>query len=203
MTTPYDPRSVANLILDKAEQYKVNITSIALQKLLYFANGMYLVRYGKPLVSGYFEAWKYGPVHPAVYAAFKSAKAMPITFRASGKDPLTGKKRELQKIDDSDVSKLVTKMVIECGELSIGRLIDLSHAKDGPWDFIEKKSRQSVVVGMRISNSVIIELFKNHKVPLNDSPYAGEPLEDVPITERTVTTTKPRAKRSTTKIARD
>ena len=194
MTTPYDPRSVANLILDIAEHYKVKITNIALQKLLYFANGMYLVRHGRPLVSGYFQAWQYGPVHPAVYTAFKSAEAMPIIFRANGKDPLTGKKKELRKINDSDVSKLVTKIVIECGELSIGRLIDLSHAKKSPWDFIEKQSRHSVVVGMRIPNSVIIKLFKHHKIPLHDSTLAGEPREDVPLTGSTVTATKSHSK---------
>jgi uncharacterized phage-associated protein len=66
----YDPRVVANAIIDRAAQEGQPVTHIALQKLLYFAHGLFLLRHRKPLVSGYFEAWTYGPVHPAVYGAF-------------------------------------------------------------------------------------------------------------------------------------
>ena len=64
---PYDPRSIANLLLDEADRLAINITNLSLQKLLYFAHGLSLIEDGKPLVSGYFEAWQHGPVHPLVY----------------------------------------------------------------------------------------------------------------------------------------
>jgi Protein of unknown function (DUF4065) len=38
---------------------------LELQKLLYFAHAIFLIETGDPLVYGCFEAWQYGPVHPA------------------------------------------------------------------------------------------------------------------------------------------
>jgi uncharacterized phage-associated protein len=87
-----DPRSVANLLLDIADAQRRPVTNLALQKLLYFAHAIFLVETSKPLVSGYFEAWQYGPVHPLVYKAFQEAADKPITSRASRMDVLTGTK---------------------------------------------------------------------------------------------------------------
>src|SRR5215469_12461877 len=85
---PFDPRSVCNLMLDEARG--ALITNLALQKLLYFAHGQHLIETKEPLVTGYFEAWQFGPVHPAAYSAFKSAGDRPIRFRATRRDPVTG-----------------------------------------------------------------------------------------------------------------
>jgi len=60
--SPFDPRSIANFMLDEADRVGVGITNLALQKLLYFAHGIFLNETKGPLVSGYFEAWQYGPV---------------------------------------------------------------------------------------------------------------------------------------------
>ena len=77
---PLDPRSFANLMLDEGDRLGIELTNLALQKLLYFAHGIFLNESrGKPLVSGYFEAWQHGPVRPAAYKAFKGAGARPIT----------------------------------------------------------------------------------------------------------------------------
>jgi len=61
---PYDARAIANLMLDEASEMDRGVTNLALQKLLYFAHSLFLIEYKRPLVSGYFEAWKLGPVHP-------------------------------------------------------------------------------------------------------------------------------------------
>jgi uncharacterized phage-associated protein len=47
------------------------VTQMKLQKLVYFAHGYHLVKYGKPLLNERFEAWKYGPVVPEIYHDFK------------------------------------------------------------------------------------------------------------------------------------
>src|SRR3954465_5914060 len=98
---PFDARSVANLMLNEADRVGISITNLALQKLLYFAHGIFLIENKRPLVSGYFEAWQYGPVHPAVYKAFQSAGSNPIPFRASSQDVLTGESRPIQDPDNS------------------------------------------------------------------------------------------------------
>ena len=47
------------------------MTNLRLQKLLYFAQGWYLSRYGKPLFQDEIEARKYGPVVPKIYETYR------------------------------------------------------------------------------------------------------------------------------------
>ncbi len=53
-TEGHDPRAVANLMLEAAEEREIALTNLALQKLLYFAHALFLVEKKKPLLSGYF-----------------------------------------------------------------------------------------------------------------------------------------------------
>ena len=94
---PCDPRGVANLLLDIIEEKGRRATHIDLQKLLYFAHGRFLIGSGIPLLTGYFEAWRRGPVHPTVYNAFKEAGALPISFRAERTNLVTGHRSEADR----------------------------------------------------------------------------------------------------------
>lgn len=178
---PYDVRAIANLMLDEADREGIKVTNLALQKLLYFAHGIRLRQSDTPLVSGYFEAWQYGPVHPSAYRSFKAFGANPITSRATGKNPLTGQPRELPPPDDQAVISLVKHVVRSYGNLSPGRLVDLSHAKNSPWHHIVDKARTDVALGMRIPDNVIQERFHHHKVSAGEAPRAGEPEDDTPF----------------------
>lgn len=177
----YDARSVANLILENASQKKLLITNLALQKLLYFAHGLFLVSYKRPLVGGYFEAWQYGPVHPLVYQSFKAAGDQPISFRATGRDPLHGTELPLVTPVDDDVNEIVERVRFMFGTISPGRLVEISHAKGAPWDFVVSQADARVAFGMRISDDVISSRFKYHKVAIGSVPRTGEPLEDTPF----------------------
>jgi uncharacterized phage-associated protein len=179
--TAHDPRAIANLMLEEADQRDIGITNLALQKLLYFAHGIYLTQTKKPLVSGYFEAWQYGPVHPSAYRAFKKSGSSPITIRAEGKDPLTGRPRPIRAVDDHAVTDLVRHVLRSYGSMSPGRLVDLSHAKGSPWAYIVDKSRTSVAFGLQIPDTVIIDRFQYHKVSVGIEPNAGEPRDDTPF----------------------
>lgn len=178
---PFDPRSIANLLLDEADRLAVSVTNLSLQKLLYFAHGLSLIEAGKPLVSGYFEAWQHGPVHPLVYRAFKGAGRTPICFRAKGVDVVTGQSKMLPVVNNPRALRFILKVLIAYGRLSPGSLIDVTHAKDGPWDYIVRRSRHSVVLGMRITDEVISERFKNHLMSINAATPMDEPHEDAPF----------------------
>lgn len=178
MSGPYDPRAIANLMLDEADRRGWKLTNLALQKLLYFAHGIHLTKMKEPLVSGYFEAWQYGPVHPAVYRAFKPSGSAPISNRAVAKDPLTGNTRDLPKPTDLAVLDLIADVMKSYGHLPPGRLVDLSHAKDSPWSAVVDKARTDVAFGLRIPDTVILERFQHHKVSVGASPRAGDPPGD-------------------------
>jgi len=177
---PYDPRAIANLMLDEAHRNDRALTNLALQKLLYFAHGLFLVERKKPLVSGYFEAWEFGPVHPAAYQAFKCAREQPISFRASRQNVVTGERSPVLPPDAPEVRAHVARIIAQYGGLTPGRLVDISHAKEAPWRFIVDKSRTGVAYGLRITDNVIAERFKHHKVSVGDAPSIGEPGEDTP-----------------------
>jgi|SRR5579871_3897138 len=184
---PYDPRAVANLLLDLAAKDPagpIPITNLVLQKLLYFAHAHFLIRSGTretPLVQGYFEAWKYGPVHPAVYQAFKSEGDRPITMRAEARNVMTGETRLLALPDDATVCRLLGDILRSYGHLSPGRLIDITHAPKGPWATVVNKAKASVALGLRISDTVTLACFKFQKVSVGPEARAGEPGEDIPL----------------------
>lgn len=181
MSGGYDPRAVANLMLDEADRLEIGVSHIMLQKLLYFAHGIYLMRNKAPLVSGYFEAWQYGPVHPSAYKAFKRSGKEPIAYRAAGQDPLTGEARHLENPTDPDLVHLLRQVLLSYGRMPAGRLVDLSHAKDSPWEYIVTKARTDVALGLRIPDSIILERFRFHKVSVGLEPLSGEPFDDAPL----------------------
>jgi len=112
---PYDPRAIANLMLDEADRSGINVTNLALQKLLYFAHSIFLIESKHPLVSGYFEAWQYGPVHPTVYSAFKTAGSSPIDFRADRQDVLTGERTPLPLPDNHTIRRHIARIMTSYG----------------------------------------------------------------------------------------
>ena len=179
--SPYDPRAVANLLLDLAQEDGLAISNLALQKLLYFAHAHFLIRTEKPLVQGGFEAWTYGPVHPAVYQAFKAEGDRPITMRAQGRNVMTGESRSLPAPADPEVRRHIRDVLRAYGHLPPGRLVDISHAPKGPWAAVVSQARESVALGMRIPDSVTRERFKYHKVTVGPESQAGSPHEDTPL----------------------
>jgi uncharacterized phage-associated protein len=181
--SPYDPRAVANLLLDLAAKdfHDTPVTNLALQKLLYFAHAHYLIRNHRPLVSGAFEAWKFGPVHPAVYQAFKSEADNPIKIRACGRNVITGEVKTLAVPDNQEVIVNLKAVLQAYGSLSPGRLVDISHAPKGPWATVVNKAKTSIALGLRIPDSITVECFKFHKVAVGQTTRFGEPGEDTPF----------------------
>ena len=180
----YDPRIIANMIVEEGQKTGRPVTNLALQKLLYFAYALFLVERKRQLVSGYFEAWQYGPVHPTVYEAFKAAEDRPITFPATAVNALTGERVLLPSPDDPEVVQHIRRVMSSYGRLTPGRLVDISHAKDAPWHFIVESAKHTVAIGLRISDDVIKERFKHHKVSVAEVPKVGEPGDDSPILAR-------------------
>lgn len=54
------------------------VTPLALQKILYFIQGLYFSRYGTPLFSDNCQAWVHGPVYAEIYDMFSSFRYDPI-----------------------------------------------------------------------------------------------------------------------------
>ncbi len=178
---PFDPRAVANVLLDTADQFGIAVSNLALQKLLYFAHGHFLMEIGKPLVQGAFEAWNNGPVHPAVYHAFKAAGREPIRERATGRNIMTGETRPLNLPRNADVLRHLRKVLDAYGHLSPGLLVAISHAPKGPWATIRDRATHGTALGARIPDSLTLERFRFQKIAVGVGVQADVPDDDAPL----------------------
>jgi uncharacterized phage-associated protein len=72
MGPPYPVMLIARWFIAWAAAEDEEITNLKLQKLLYFAQGHHLARYGTPLFGAEIRAWAHGPAVPEVYHALAS-----------------------------------------------------------------------------------------------------------------------------------
>jgi uncharacterized phage-associated protein len=175
-----DARSVANTIIRVADEFDLPLSHLSLQKILYFIHGTYLSKTGTPLISGYFEAWQYGPVHPVIFASFKEAGAARLRQKAKVRDLISGVQEEVQEPTSPSHRAFITKMALHFLHVSPGRLVDLSHAPNSPWDALTRTPSGSRAFGMRMTNEDIATRFRHHKVSVGLYPKAGEPYDESP-----------------------
>lgn len=159
-----DPRIVANAILDRAEQCGRVVTNLDLQKLLYFAHGHFLRRHGRPLVTGEFEAWPYGPVHKVVYDAFKAFNDSPIDGRAAAFDPVRRVRRELPPLSDPHAIAVLDEFLDRYLRMPTFLLVELTHQPGTPWHETVEAAERRINIGMKISNELIQRRFEGSEV---------------------------------------
>ena len=160
----HDGREVANFILDVAEESKLSLTNISLQKIMYFCHVWFLVSTGKPLIRHSFEAWEYGPVLPYIYRYFSNFEDKKLTSRITKIDMSTGNKIKAS-INVSDQEKSLIRNIINFySQLSARQLVELSHTPGGPWDNVWNY-KEKINPGMKISNEEILEFYSSEQRP--------------------------------------
>jgi uncharacterized phage-associated protein len=164
----FDGRAVANYVLDCAQRAGIPVSNLALQKIVFFCHAFYMVETGKPLIKHEFEAWEYGPVLQYVYREFKDAGSSPITARARAMNPLNGNMEVVPPILTKEVEERLLPIINFYSRLAPWDLVELSHAKGGPWDHIWNNSPQ-VNPGMKIPNEAIRDFYSR--------AAAGSPIQ--------------------------
>lgn len=176
-----DPLVAANAIVQSAISNERPISHLQLQKILYFSHAMCLVELGRPLIDGEFEAWNYGPVCREVYSEFRRFGSRPISEAIEVKNPVTGARIEFEGIPNS-FSTIIDRCVGFYSGMTPGQLVELSHARGAPWDFVVEKSKREVNIGMRISDDVIVSRYRFHWFNSDLSREKVIHGEDAPIT---------------------
>ena len=109
------------------------LTPMALQKLLYFAQGYYLGCYNRPLFRDSIEAWKHGPVVRSVYNAYSQ-------FGGCGIDIVPD-------CNESDFSphelRALNAVYDRFAQYSGIKLSQITHEPGSPWD---TTARNGVIV---------------------------------------------------------
>jgi uncharacterized phage-associated protein len=130
-TNTITAQDVANYFLASVDEtIGDNLSNLKLQKLLYYAQGLYLaVRDGAPLFPEEIKAWQYGPVVEEIYHEYKEygANAIPApeSFDAS-------------KIS-LDVREILDEVATVYGQFSASRLMNMTH-EEPPWKTTDPKA---------------------------------------------------------------
>jgi len=177
----FDARAIANLVLSESWQRGGAVSNLKLQKLIFLCHAFLLVEKNRDLVKGEFVAWKFGPVHPDVYEAFKHHREKPIDRLAVKRNPVTEELVEIAPADDLDVRDVTSRVVAFYGSWTPAQLVALTHAENGPWDVVVKAAVNNANVGLRISNRVIEQRFKYLWFGAKRELDSEEPYEDQPL----------------------
>lgn len=130
------------------------ITPLALQKILYFIQGIYMVICGSPLYEEDCQAWVHGPVYEAVYDMFRSFKYNPIDDNRF----LVFKNR-YQELNDKE--KEVIDLVIRSFGMYSGKTLEQITHKETPWLEARKNCEQGESSVEVISKISIKNYFEN------------------------------------------
>ena len=123
-----------------AHQSGWTLSNLELQKILYLAHMFYLGRNnGEPLVSGHFEAWDYGPVHPDLYHRVK----------VFGSDPVENIFHDVDEPENSPEQKILDEAFATLGNAGPGRLVNATHRVNGAWDKHYKPGARHCVIPNR------------------------------------------------------
>jgi uncharacterized phage-associated protein len=163
---PYDGRAIANFVLDHAERAGWPITNLKLNKLVYFCHVWSLIELNRPLIKHQFEAWEHGPVLQYLYQEFKDCGAQPIRRRATQIDLSTGQRVRATCEPDDPTGQLLVRILDFYGRLSAPTLVELTHAKDGPW-YKVWHHHAPVEPGMRIDDAEIARFYARAQAPFS------------------------------------
>ncbi len=130
-----DSVRLANYVISVFEEQNVGVTNLKLQKVLYYIQGYFYRRFGKPAFSSELYHWQYGPVVPVVY----------YEYNDYGSDLLESRLM-LPACELEDCEKELISVIVEkCSSISTSRLVSMTHSetpweKSGAGDVIDKKS---------------------------------------------------------------
>jgi uncharacterized phage-associated protein len=145
----YNPKAIANYFLTVAKEQNKTLTPMKVQKLVYFANGWHLALKGTPLIDEQVEAWKFGPVIPSLYSAFRRFGDQPITEPAEhlSTELIDAWKmsfhRSVPSLDDIPEQANFAKALLDriwaiYGGYTAVQLSNETHQAGTPWDKVSK-----------------------------------------------------------------
>jgi len=146
----YDAKAIANYFLDLGAEDRKPITPLKMQKLVYFTHGWNLAIKHLPLLNERVEAWKFGPVIPSLYQAFKivgggpiNEKAKDISVDLEGKwkvtEPTIDRNLFTSPEQDEFSKSLLRRIWKVYGKFSGEQLSQMTHEPGSPWAMTRQK----------------------------------------------------------------
>jgi len=154
-------RSVISYIFLKSDE----VTPLALQKLLYFSQGINMAINNKPLFEDDCKAWVHGPVYSEVYHIFKEFKYNPID---DSRYAIFDFAEDKLNKDEKDVLDLV----MDTFGLYSGKVLEKITHDESPWNNVRLGLTPMELSDEVISKDSLKEYFISLKQKYNlDSKY--------------------------------
>ena len=145
----HDARAVANHLLTLARNDDRWFTPLQVLKLVYYCQGWGLALFNSRLFYQEIEAWRYGPVVPAIYQEAKRYVDNPITEYLYAQRSV---------LDEQDLA-LVNAVYLKYGQYQGKQLITLTHKPGSPWDQVwSNRITDHDIIPIEVIQDYFIEL---------------------------------------------
>ena len=137
---------VAKYILSLTDEESGNtISDLALQKLLYYAQGYYIACFNKPLFKENIEAWEHGPVIREVYKEYKKYDYKPIPKYKFTKD---------EKKQFSEEEKSIIEFIFDKLSGYPAKQLEYKTHRERPWlETYSRNEKNKVITYDKLKNS--------------------------------------------------
>lgn len=130
---------------------KVDVTPIALQKLLYYCQGFFTAFYGKRMFKEDCKAWIYGPVYTMIYQKYKKYSYEKIFEKSV---------YSVEEIIDDEKKKVIDSVINSFGIFSSSTLAKMTH-EEKPWIEARKGLKDEEISNKVIKISDIKKYFES------------------------------------------
>ncbi len=141
------PKDVAQYIIDKFNSRHQAVTTIKLQKLVYYSQAWSLVWDDCPLFNEDFQAWINGPVVRSLFDDTKGYYYCPDHIKDANPDKLSANQKDT-----------IDKVLSFYGDLTSSELVQLSHNEE-PWQKARKDFPPEVPSTASIPKDIIANYY--------------------------------------------
>lgn len=142
------------------------VTPLALQKILYFIQGLFLARYGEPLYEEDCFAWVHGPVYESVYDMFRDFRYNPIDDTR-----FSILKNRFQSLNGQE--KEVIDLVIDTFGMYSGKVLETITHGEAPWQEAREGYWPTESSNVMISKASMQRYFKSVSARYNINTAEG------------------------------
>ena len=141
----YSVIDVCEYIIYYSNKRNYSLSNLKLQKLLYFVQAYFLIKFNDPCFAEDIEAWDFGPVVPVAYHVYKrfGAGEIPYAFGGTYNGHISLKSQNA-----------IAEVIDSLAKYSASDLVRVTHGQD-PWKNVYHEDEKNIKIG----NSAIKEYF--------------------------------------------
>lgn len=134
MVDVFDVANYFLAIVNSNNEYGDVISNLKLQKLCYYAQGLYLAINNEPLFENKIEAWQHGPVIPDLYHKYKDCENCLTLDDGVSLDTLS-----------KEIKDFLDRVYAVYGQFSAWKLREMTHNEE-PWKSVYNPEKKHIII---------------------------------------------------------